>query len=337
MARQDRLVADLDRGFAALEEGRLEDAAACLERCQRIDRGQPDVVMLAAGVADVRGDTEQALVLYRKLSELRPDDPMPRICAARLELHDLGDPDTALATVAAAFDFIDEEADLIEAVVVRTEAMLVVDDVEGARAALGELASSVIDDSQLALDLAELALAAEDPALAARWIEIARRDPELAADALHLLGRVHEAQDDREAMVNAWLELRGLDAAGPPGSVSISEDALEQLASDALAELPAEVRARLQNVPILIDDLPSEDLVRDGLDPRALGVFQGTPLPEGGELASTVTHIRLFKANLERASHDLDELAAEVRITVLHETAHYFGLDEEDLARIGLD
>jgi predicted Zn-dependent protease with MMP-like domain len=337
MSRQDRLVTDLDRGFAALEEGRLDDAAACLERCQRVDRGQPDVVMLGAAVADARGDTEEALALYRKLTELRPDDPMPRICAARLELRDLGDPDAALETIEASFDFIDEEADLIEAVIVRTEALLATNDLDGARGSLGELATSVIDDGDLALDLAELALAAEDASLAARWIEIGRKDPELAADALHLLGRVYEAQDDRENMANTWLEVRRLDAAAAAGPVSISEDALEQLANAALAELPSEVRARLQNVPILIDDFPSEDLVRDGLDPRALGVFQGTPMPEGGELAPTVTHIRLFKTNLERSSHDLDQLADEVRITVLHETAHYFGLDEEELARIGLD
>jgi predicted Zn-dependent protease with MMP-like domain len=337
MSRQDRLVADLDRGFAALEDGRLDDAAACLERCQRVDRGQPDVVLLAAAVADGRGDTQEALALYRKLLELRPDDPMPRICCARLELHDLVDPDAALATIEAAFDFIDEEADLIEAVFVRTEALIAIDDLEEARASLGELATSVIDDGHVALDLAELALAAEDASLAARWVAIGIKDPELAADALHLLGRVHEAQDDRENMTKAWLEVRRLDAAAPPGPVSTSEDALEELASAALGELPSEVRARLQNVPILVDDVPSEDLVRDGLDPRALGVFQGTPMPEGGELAPTVTHIRLFKTNLERSSHDLDQLAAEVRITVLHETAHYFGLDEEDLARIGLD
>jgi predicted Zn-dependent protease with MMP-like domain len=68
-----------------------------------------------------------------------------------------------------------------------------------------------------------------------------------------------------------------------------------------------------------------------------LGVFSGTPMPEGGDLAPSVTNIRLFKTNLERAAHDLDHLADEVRITVLHETAHYFGLDEDDLVDIGLD
>ena len=55
------------------------------------------------------------------------------------------------------------------------------------------------------------------------------------------------------------------------------------------------------------------------------------------EAVASPTHIRLFKTNLERSALDLDHLAEEVRITVLHETAHYFGLDEDDLIKLGLD
>ncbi len=335
MSRQDRLSADLDRGFAALEAGEIEEAAAAMERCRRIDRKNPEVVTLAAAVADASGDIDEALVQYRALVELLPDDPMPRICMARIELRDLGNPDAALDTLDAAFDFIDDEPDLIEAVLIRSEALIATDDLEGARTTLSELSTSVIDDASLALDLAELALAAEDPRAAARWIEIAQGTPELRAHALHLLGRVYEATDERAKMIETWQEVRALDAAASPGPVSISDDELERIALAALAELPAEVRARLERVPILIDGLPSAELVAEGLDPRLLGLFQGSPLAE--DLAPTVTNILLFRTNLERSASDLDHLAEEVRITVLHETAHYFGLEEEDLEKLGLD
>jgi len=337
MARQDKLDADIDRGFTALEDGRVNDAAELLARVQKVDANSPDVVTLAAAVADAQGDSEAALGHYRTLAELRPDDPMPRVCIARILLQDQGDADGALEAVEMAFDFIDEEEDLIEAVIVRTEALLALGDPESAQESLAELSTSVIEDPDLALDLGELALLAEDPAGARRWIEIARKEKRLAADALHLLGRVHEAEGDRAAMVAAWQEVRALDKQAPPPQVTISEDELDRLATAALDELPADVRAKLERAPILIDDLPSEDMVAEGLDPRMLGVFSGTPMPEGGELAPAVTNIHLFKTNLERAAQDLDHLAEEVRITVLHETAHYFGLDEEDLEAIGLD
>ena len=336
MARQDRLVADVDRGFNALEKGDLEEAEACLERCSRIDRKHEDVIRLAAAVADAQGDAEKAIARYGELSQIAPDDPMPRICLARLHLHDMGDPDTALDILDEAFEFIDDESDLVEAIVVRTEALIATEDLEGARSALGELSSSVIDDPHLAFDLAELALAAEDPRTALKWIEVARRDKVLAADAMHLLGRAHEQRGESEEMAKAWLEVRRIDLAGPAPQVTISEDELERIALGALDELPKIAREKLEQVPILIDDVPSEDLVKEGIDPRTLGLIEGPTMAEPGTMGS-VTHIRLFKRNLEAMATDLDHLADEVRITVLHETAHYFGLEDDDLEKIGLD
>jgi predicted Zn-dependent protease with MMP-like domain/Tfp pilus assembly protein PilF len=335
MSRQDRLAADIEGGFVALEEGRLEDAENSLVRCQRIDRKHPDVIALAAAVADGKGEIEQAVARYTELTEVKPDDAAPRICLARIQLHDQGDPDAALDTLDRAFELIDEEQDLIDAIVVRTEALLAIDDMESARGALRELASSTIEDAELALDLADLALAAEDAVLAKQWAEIGKAEHE--ADALHLLGRVYEATGDRAAMIAAWKRVRELDAAAPRGEVSVSEDGLEKMAQAALDELPEEIHARLERVPILIDDLPSDGLIEDGLDPRLLGLFQGTPMPDDGALAPTVTNILLFRKNLERIATDLDHLAQEVHITVLHETAHYFGLDEDDLEKLGLD
>jgi predicted Zn-dependent protease with MMP-like domain/predicted Zn-dependent protease len=337
MSRTERLRADLERGFEALEAGELDAAASIVERCRRIDRKNPDVVALAAAVADADGNVDDALAQYRLLRELRPDDPMPIICCARLELQGLDDPDAALDTLATAFDFIDDEDDLIEAIYVKTQALIARGEPAAAREALGELASSMIEDGDLALDLAELALAAEDAPAAKRWIESAQAQPGLRADALHLLGRVHEFTGDRAAMIAAWQEVRRLDLAAEPGDLEISEDDVEQIALQTLAELPDDIREKLERVPILIDDMPSEALVADGLDPRLLGLFQGTPMPEDGALAPTVTNILLFRGNLQRACRDAEHLAEEIRITVLHETAHYFGLDEDDLEALGLD
>lgn len=345
MTRTDRLLADLERGFEALEDGKLDAAANILERCRRIDRKNPDVITLAAAVADARGDVEEALAQYHELVALRPDDPMPRICIARLELHAIGDADAALETVDAAFDFIDEEADLVEAIFVKTEALLARSEPERAREVLGELSSSVLDDPGLALELAELALAAEDVTAAKRWIDVARRDEALEADAMHLLGMVHEQAGDHAAMVAAWQEVRRLDAALPKSPITLDDDEVERVALEALDELPAEVRKRLENVPIVVADLPTEELIADGFDPRSLGVFQGNAMRAmggeerhlDGDLAPSVTNILLFMRNLEASAEDEDHLREEIRITVLHETAHYFGLDEDDLERLGLD
>ena len=344
MSRTDRLLADLERAFEALDEGRLDDAASILELCRRIDRHNPDVVTLGAALADAAGDTEEALAGYHELVGLRPDDPMPRICIARLELDHNGDPDAALAALADAFDFIDEEADLIEAIYVRTRALLAQDQPAAARESLAEIATSVFEDGDQALELADLALAAEDPAMATRWVEAARKlareddaAPDLEADALHLLGRIHEATGDATAMVAAWKQVLELDREAPADELEITDDRLEEIVEATLAELPEEVRARLVNVPILLADLPDADIVAEGFDPRLLGMFQGSPMTAGSDGPPAVTNILLFKKNLERFAEDEDHLEEEIRTTVLHETAHYFGLDEDDLVNIGLD
>jgi predicted Zn-dependent protease with MMP-like domain/Flp pilus assembly protein TadD len=370
MSRTERLDRDLERGFAALDAGRLDDAAASLDRCRKLDRTNPDVITLAAAVAEARGDIDEAITQYRALATIFPDDVPPRLAIARLELHGAGDPEAALATLAAAFDFIDEEDDLIEAVVLKADALIATGELASARATLGELATSAIDDADLAFDLAQMCLAAEDFSAARRWVAAARALPVEAiepadelddlderadddedvplptveelrsareAEALHLLGRVHEAAGERAEMIACWQQVLALDAAAPLPGDSISDDDLEEVVHAALSELPPEVHAKLERVPILVDELPSKDLVAEGLDPRLLGVFQGTPLPDGGDLAPTVTTIHLFRTNLLRAAPDREALEHEIRITVLHETAHYFGLDDEDLEKLGLD
>ena len=114
----------------------------------------------------------------------------------------------------------------------------------------------------------------------------------------------------------------------------------ERLAGEALDELPDEILARLGNVPVFVEDRPSESLVLEGLDPRTLGLFHGIAMPDQSVLGPgpDVGVIHLFQRNLEReVPEDDDELAEQIRVTVLHETAHYFGAGEQDMHRFGLN
>jgi predicted Zn-dependent protease with MMP-like domain len=81
------------------------------------------------------------------------------------------------------------------------------------------------------------------------------------------------------------------------------------------------------------------DLVREGFDPRNVGLFEG-PMHkhESGDSTGLPPRIVLYAANLT-ASLESDDPAAlerEVEITVLHEIGHYFGLDEDRLEELGL-
>ena len=164
-------------------------------------------------------------------------------------------------------------------------------------------------------------------------------DPLDEADARHLLGIACEEKGDAKGMVKEWLATLRLDEANDGPEPRLPQAEFERLAAAALDELPPEILARLGNVPVFVEDHPSEALILEGLDPRTLGLFHGIAMPDQSVLGPgpDVGVIHLFQRNLEREVEDDDELAEQIRITVLHETAHYFGAGEQDMHRFGLN
>jgi predicted Zn-dependent protease with MMP-like domain len=114
---------------------------------------------------------------------------------------------------------------------------------------------------------------------------------------------------------------------------------MSDVAEQALKELPETARKLIANVPILVVDLPAADEVKHGLDPRLLGLFEGSAYADGSSVggAPQVTRILLFRKNLERMALDPEDMREQIRITLLHETGHFFGMTEADLTDVGLD
>lgn len=158
------------------------------------------------------------------------------------------------------------------------------------------------------------------------------------ADLRHLLGRALEDVGDDAGMVREWLAVRRLDEALDPPRPRLDPEEFERRATAALRELPSELRERLKSVAIVIDERPGEAMVRDGVDPRILGLYSGVPYPDRSVLGAGAFPevIYLFSRNLEAEVGDKRELAEQIRITVVHETAHYFGLSDDELAGMGL-
>ena len=158
------------------------------------------------------------------------------------------------------------------------------------------------------------------------------------ADARHLLGSILEAKGDRSGMMREWLAVLRLDTAAAGPKTVMPGEQFERVAEQALGELPGEVLEWLANVPVLVADRPSEEMVLDGVDPRVLGMFSGVPMPEQSTTNGPphVDVIHLFQRNLEREAAGEQELAEQIRITVLHETAHFFGYEDDRLEELGL-
>lgn len=117
--------------------------------------------------------------------------------------------------------------------------------------------------------------------------------------------------------------------------IEISDEQFQELINDALASMPKDRMEYVKNVAFLFEDEPTpeqrEKLFLRG-DQTLLGLYEGVPLTRRqGMYAQLPDKITLFKLPLCMMANNLAELKEEVRHTMWHELAHYFGLDHTQI------
>lgn len=124
--------------------------------------------------------------------------------------------------------------------------------------------------------------------------------------------------------------------------IEVSPKRFETLVSKALDRLPAEFVEHLENVSVVIEETPDPDLLAsmglDADDPEdaLFGLYEGVPLTERQhDDVLLPDQITIFWRPLLEWAESEDEVVEEVRVTVLHEIGHFFGLDEDRLDELG--
>lgn len=112
----------------------------------------------------------------------------------------------------------------------------------------------------------------------------------------------------------------------------------ERLVLRALRGLPPQFQERLDNVDIVVKRRPDAHDRRGGRGGSLYGLYEGTPLTERDASFGLVLpdKITIFQEPLERDFRDEAELVEEIRRTVLHEVAHFFGIPDERMEELGL-
>ncbi|OBI09004.1 hypothetical protein A5715_14085 [Mycolicibacter heraklionensis] len=113
-------------------------------------------------------------------------------------------------------------------------------------------------------------------------------------------------------------------------SVAMDPRRFDDLVSDALDLIPRELAAAFNNVVVLVED-------RNAEEPDLLGLYEGVALTErdssyAGSLPDTIT---IYRDALLEMCESEEEVVDEVRITVIHEIAHHFGIDDDRLHELG--
>ena len=114
--------------------------------------------------------------------------------------------------------------------------------------------------------------------------------------------------------------------------VEMSQEDFESAVSDALDSVPAELAKLMNNVVVLVEDDAPPDA------PDLLGLYEGTPLTErddGWAAGSLPDRITIFRRPTLEYCRTPAEVVDEVRVTVIHEIAHHFGIDDDRLHDLG--
>jgi predicted Zn-dependent protease with MMP-like domain len=113
--------------------------------------------------------------------------------------------------------------------------------------------------------------------------------------------------------------------------LEMDDDRFDALVEGALDDIPDELARHVRNVVVLVEDEPPED------DPDLLGLYVGVALTErdGGVLPGLPDQVFVFRQPLLDYCDTEEQLREEVRITVVHEVAHHFGIDDDRLHDLG--
>ena len=113
--------------------------------------------------------------------------------------------------------------------------------------------------------------------------------------------------------------------------LQITPDEFDDLVSRGLDAVPTDLMDMLDNVVVLVEAEPPAD------EPDLLGLYEGVPLTDRGSnwAGSLPDRITIFRGPLTRMCSTHDEVVDEVRVTVIHELAHHFGIDDDRLDELG--
>jgi len=341
---KDRYWDCLDQAMEASHGGRIEEALAWLDEALRVHPGGAEAHNGRGEIQWDEGRIDEAL--YEFESAIRTD---PKFTAAHLNrvellIEELAEFELALELcdelLGGASEFPRPDRSLqSEVYYLKSKALFYLDDLEGAvflvRRALKASGAQPIYSAFEGQVLFELGRYEESRRVLEHAVAL---DPD-SPHALYHCGLVLERVADTDEAARCFVRANALDPHHYPLPTSVSEAFFREVMNEALENLPLSVRETMQDVPVLVEDFPSDELIqREDISPQILGIFIGVPRTQASvtDQMPDLDRIILFKKNLEKMCQDREDLIDQIQITVRHEVGHYLGLDEDDLERLGL-
>jgi len=334
----------VNQASVAHQGGRSEEAMAWLEEALRHNPVGPEAFNERGEILWEGGRCEESLREFHRASQVSPEFHPAQLNRIELLIEEFLEHEAALEACDEMLSRPLEGPIEAEVYYLKAKALFYLDDMHGTlfllRRAIQTQASVPVYRAFEGQVLFELGHFEE----ALQSLEHSRALDSESAHTLYHIGLCHEHLGDTERADEYFQSATELDCECYPRLERIEAEEFEAVAAEALGSLPETIRRFVHNCPILIEELPDRQMIsEEDLSPQVLGLFLGVAATEPGasptlgtEQRTDTDRIFLYRRNLEKVASSRSELVEQIQITVKHEIAHYLGLDEEEVDRLGL-
>jgi tetratricopeptide (TPR) repeat protein len=293
----NQLSAHIDRAWDRMSAGDAEGALRSAEKAAELDRESPEVQNLLGYVHAASGNAEKAIEHYKQAIDLDESFVEAMLNASEVLLHPLHDWDAAIAMIDSALEWIEDETELADALLLKFDGYLGKGDKAGAEAVLKRVPKKLPENAGIDAALGRAWFELGNPTLAEPFLERAIKVEPLLADAHYYIGLCRESRKDLAGMAVAFLHARDAELKqGYPASTMSQED-FEAIIRDAMQSVPEEFGPIIDGAFVIVSDVPGAEVVAEGVDPRIPVLLDG--LSAEGEVPKA-SRIFVYRRNIER-------------------------------------
>ena len=334
----DQFSAHLDRGWELVQKGDTRGAAASARRALEVDPNSPEAHNLLGFVAALEGEGSEAIEAYQQAIALDETYLEAMLNAAEVFISPLGDFDQAIKMCDQALEFAEVDEEVIDALLLKFDALLGKGEKEEARAILARVPDGPYENPAH-LFLVGRALYEMGQVEKAKPLveDAADKDPR-HPEAHYYAGLVRDELGDEKGATVAFLKARELDLAHGVPPWSPSREQWEKAAAEAFSQLNPLLHKCVAGADVFISDVPGVELVAEGVDPRALVVLDGLDIDSPMDLSGSRRPVRasrvfLYALNIARKAGQLSSIESEILEALEREISGVFlGIEPSDKA-----